>query len=151
MKIPGKIVASLLILAVTVAIASLLYAFRPKTQKTRPHKPVPIVSVIEITPADQPVSIEAFGTMIPARKITLSSEVEGRLISISPELVPGGIIGQGRFLAQIDPVDYDLLVREREAEVVEAEYQLEIERGKQIIARKPGHIVLLTENPAPTA
>ncbi len=136
MKIPGKIVSSLVILTVTVGIASLLYAFRPKTQKTRPQRPVPIVSVIEISPADQPVSVEAFGTVIPARKITLSSEVEGRLTAINPELVPGGIIGQGAFLAQIDPIDYELQVRERQAEVVEAEYQLEIERGKQIIARR---------------
>ena len=92
MKLPVKTLSTIVIVISCAAITFWLYANKPKTKRSRPKKPVPIVSVMEASLSDQPVSIEAFGTVIPARKTTLSSQVEGRLTSISQELVPGGIV-----------------------------------------------------------
>ena len=73
----------------------------------------------------------------------MRTEVEGRIIRKNADLIPGGIIGKGELVAQIDPLDYQLLVNEREAEVAEARYSLKLEEGQQVIAK--GEWLLLEE------
>ncbi len=74
--------------------------------------------------------------MIPAKRITLQSQVEGRIIDQNPELVPGGLIGKDDMIIQIDPADYKLLVSEYRAEMEEAMFELDLEKGKQVIAER---------------
>jgi len=131
-----KYFVTLIILAASVLAILGLNAFKPKAKRIKPALPVPIIKAIEIFPQDEHVYIEAFGSVLPAREIDLYPEVDGRIIKQSPELVPGGIIEKNRFIAQIDPVDYELKLKEYEAEVAEAEYGLELEKGQQNIAKK---------------
>jgi RND family efflux transporter MFP subunit len=89
-----------------------------------------------LEPARKEVFVEAFGTVVPAQRITLQSEVAGRIIDQNPELTPGGLIRQGDMVVQVDPADYELLVREYRAEMEEALFELELEQGKQVIAKR---------------
>jgi len=84
---------------------------------------------------------EASGTVIPARQVVLLSEVEGRVIEQNKDLVPGGIVAEGDMLIQIDPLDYQLQAQGREAEVATAQYELDVEKGKQIIAQQEWKIL----------
>ncbi len=131
-----KYFVTLVILAASVLAILGLNAFKPKAKRIKPALPVPIIKAIELFPQDEHVYIEAYGSVIPAREIDLYPEVAGRIIKQSPELVPGGIIGKDQFIAQIDPIDYELKLKEYEAEVAEAEYGLEFEKGQQNIAKK---------------
>lgn len=127
-----KITILIFILAVGTAIG--LYSTSPKTKKSVPTRPVPLVKVTEIRPVTEKVFIEAFGTVIPSKQITLQSEVEGRIIDQNPDLVPGGLIQRGDMLIQIDLSDYELRVNEYRAELEEALFELDLEQGKQVIA-----------------
>jgi RND family efflux transporter MFP subunit len=118
-----------------------LYMNSPTTKKSKPKRPIPIVQTVDLSLRSEQVSIEAFGTVIPAKQVALRTEVEGRIIRKNTELIPGGIIGKGELVAQIDPLDYQLLVNEREAEVAEARYSLELEEGQQIIAKEEWHLL----------
>jgi RND family efflux transporter MFP subunit len=89
-----------------------------------------------VKPGREQVFVEAFGTVIPAKRITLQTEVEGRIISQHPELVPGGLIARDDVVIQVDPSEYELNVKEYRAELEEAMFELDLEQGKQVIAQR---------------
>jgi multidrug efflux pump subunit AcrA (membrane-fusion protein) len=131
-----KYFVSFLILLLALVAAFALYKTSPKTGKTVSKRPVPFVRTVPLEPARKEVFVEAFGTVVPAQRITLQSEVAGRIIDQNPELTPGGLIRQGDMVVQVDPADYELLVREYRAEMEEALFELELEQGKQVIAKR---------------
>ena len=131
-----KTFLSFLVLILAVAVSFWLYANKPQTKKIKPQRPVPMVKTIKVQVSNESVVFEAAGLVIPAREVELQSEVEGRIIEQNPELVPGGIITKGEVVVQIDPLDYRLQVSERKGELATARYELEVEEGKQIIARE---------------
>ncbi|MBU0681826.1 MAG: efflux RND transporter periplasmic adaptor subunit [Proteobacteria bacterium] len=125
-----------IIIALALGAMAALYFFRPTTSKIKPQAIVPLVSVREIVPSSEKVFIEAFGTVIPARQVELFAEVEGRIVEQNQELVPGGVLRDHSFLVQIDPRAYQFIVRERKADLVEAETKLALEKGQQNIASR---------------
>lgn len=131
-----KTILSILVLMLAAGVSFWLYGHKPQTKKIKPQRPVPVVRTVAVQISSEPVLFEASGTVIPARRVQLLSEVEGRIIEQNPELVPGGIIAEGDLVIQIDPLDYTLQVSERQAEVATAQYELEVEEGRQIIARQ---------------
>jgi RND family efflux transporter MFP subunit len=131
-----KYIISFLILLLSVVAAVGLYRTSPQTKKAVPKRPVPLVETMEIHRDRQKVFVEAFGTVIPAKRITLQSEVEGRIIAQNPELVPGGVIHQDDMVIQVDPSDYELLVSQNRAELEEAMFELDIEQGRQVVAKR---------------
>ena len=52
--------------------------------------------------------IRSQGTMMPRMEIGLSAEVTGRVVSMSPKLVVGGLFDVGDELLRIDPKNYEL-------------------------------------------
>jgi RND family efflux transporter MFP subunit len=131
-----KYIIALLIFLLAVGTAIGLYSTSPKTKKAVHERPVPLVQTAALNLERKQVFIEAFGTVIPAKRITMQSEVEGRIISQHPELVPGGLIYQDDVLIQIDPAEYELKVNEYMAELQEATFELDLEQGKQVIAQR---------------
>ena len=131
-----RFIVSILVVLVAVGATIGLYMNSPKTKKTKPKRPIPVVQTVDLALRSEQVNIEAFGTVIPAKQVALRSEVEGRIIKKNAELVPGGKIGKGELVVQIDPLDYQLLVNQSEAEVAEARYALKLEEGQQVIARE---------------
>jgi multidrug efflux pump subunit AcrA (membrane-fusion protein) len=129
-----KSIISVLIIILALAAAVGLYSTSPETKRSVPKRPVPLVETVEILPGKENVFIEAFGTVVPARSITLQSEVEGRIISQNPELIPGGLINMDDMLVQVDPADYELAVHQYRAELEEANFEFDLEKGKQVIA-----------------
>ena len=136
-----RFIVSIMVVLIAFGAAVGLYMNSPTTKKSKPKRPIPIVQTVDLSLRSAQVSIEAFGTVIPAKQVALRTEVEGRIIRKNTELIPGGIIGKGELVAQIDPLDYQLLVNEREAEVAEARYSLELEEGQQIIAKEEWHLL----------
>jgi RND family efflux transporter MFP subunit len=76
------------------------------------------------------------GIVQAAREVELCSLVDGEIVSVSPDFVPGGRFRKGEVLLQIDSTDYDLAVRQRESEVTRARSALALEMGQQAIARR---------------
>ena len=143
-----KYIISFLIILLALGAAVGLYSTSPETKKAVHKRPIPLVETVEIHPGKETVLIEAFGTVIPARSITLQSEVEGRIISQNRELIPGGLIKMDEILVQVDPADYELAVHGYRAELEEANFELDLEKGKQVIA---GREWTLMENEIKTA
>ncbi len=131
-----KAFVSIIILLCSLGLAYGLYSNKPVSKKKKPKSPVPVVETMALKKSSEKVYLEAYGSVIPARKLEIRSEVDGRIVQLNPEVVPGGIVKKGDLLVEIDAVQYKLYVIELQADVAKAEYELELEKGQQIIARQ---------------
>ncbi len=127
---------TLLLLILAATAVYILYEKAPVTGKSRPERLIPLVDTIIVEPDDEEIFIKAYGTVIPAKEVSLQSEVDGRVIEVSSNLIPGGLIKRGEPILRIDPSDYIMAVKERKADMEEALYELEIEQGRQVIAKR---------------
>lgn len=125
---------ALLIVGIGVTVGLLLTA--PKTEPEEKSRAARIVQVITVEPHSAKISVTAYGTVIPARRIDIQPEVGGRILSHHAALVPGGRIAADEPIVAIDPADYQLALAEREAELKEAEFEFAVEQGRQVIAQR---------------
>ena len=145
----------LVLLCLTVIIAASVSALvvvrtAPKVIKRPPAKITPLVRVQQVFPEVQTIVIEAMGTVIPARELTLKSRVAGEIVEVHPEFVQGGILHQGDQILRIDDVDYALIVAQKQSAVADARYALKVELGRQDVAQREWSL-LNGSNPAPEA
>ncbi len=113
-----------------------LYATRPQVVREEVEPPAPVVTVTDLQPGDHPVRIEAYGTVVPARRVMLRTQVSGRIIDHHPSLVPGGVLPEGAVVLRIDPSDYELRVKQEEVALASARASYELEQGQQVVAAK---------------
>jgi RND family efflux transporter MFP subunit len=129
-----KAVIPLVILAIAAVGAYTMIMTKPVAHKKAPEVPVPVVEVTYLKPENSRIWTEAMGTVEPAREINLGSQVSGKIISVSSSFIPGGLFKKGQEILRIDPIDYELAVKQQQAVVTEAEYNLKIELGHQKVA-----------------
>jgi len=108
----------------------------PKPERKAPVKQSAVVETMPVTRGTTRVAIKAMGTVLPARELAFKARVSGEVVSLSPGFVPGGVFAKGAELLRIDPADYRLDVRTRQAELASAEADLALEQGQQNVARK---------------
>jgi RND family efflux transporter MFP subunit len=123
-----------LILAIGVVIGAFFLWTAPTTEPEEKDRGAKIVQTIEVQPRTELISVTAFGPVVPARKVTIKPEVGGRVIQYNDALVPGGFITEGQEILRIDPSDYQLAVTEQESALEEARFELEVEKGRQVVA-----------------
>jgi len=125
----------LMLIAAGAIGAVTLIRTAPKAQKRPPQKMAPLVSVQKVYPEPQKVIIQVMGSVVPERDLTLKSRVAGEVVHAHPEFTVGGIIRQGELILQIDDLDYQLLVAQKQREVADARYALKLELARQDIAQ----------------
>lgn len=131
-----RVLLPLIVVAAGAAGAAALVATKPKPKRRKPPKAVTLVEVSRVTRGTERIAVRAMGTVTPAREITLQPQVAGRLISVSPSLMPGGRFQAGETVVQIERRDYDLAVAQRKADVARAEMNHRVELGRQEIAKR---------------
>ncbi len=142
MKIFFKGILSILILALATGGAWHFYTTKSQPKKrAKPKPPVPLVQSIAVQAGREAVFFESAGTVVAARELVVRSEVEGRILEQNRELVPGGLIHQNDLLIRLDARDYRFQVKERQAELATAQYELAVEQGKQVIARQEWQVL----------
>ena len=136
-----KILPAAVILVLGVFIAVALVESRPMPKQESKISQGTLVEVMEARSEPQMISVEAMGTVIPSRELDLASEVGGRIVDINPNLVPGGFLKAGEVVARIDPRDYEAAVKQAEARVEDARLALELEQGRQVVAKREWSVV----------
>ncbi len=87
------------------------------------------------------------GTVEPAQDIILSPRVSGEIIDRSPAFTPGGFVKKGEILLQIDPADFENTLQQRESALRQAIADLNIEMGRQDVAKKDYQLLDETLSP----
>ena len=129
------------ILIASVGVSILLMKTGPKPKKRTPKKSYPIVETVIMKAKTRQVVIPAMGTIKPAVSISLKAQVDGEIIWIHPQFIPGGIIRKGETIIKIDPRDYELALTTKKADLESARYEYRLEQGQQEIAQKEWKIL----------
>ena len=124
------------VVAVVVALGVSTYWMknRPRAEKKAPVARIPLVETEKFVAGTHRVIIPGMGTVMPAEEVNVAVQVSGKIVEMNPDLIPGGYVPAGECLARIDGRDYELALREAEAEVRQAEKELKLELAQQKIA-----------------
>lgn len=124
------------VMVVAVASFGALMATRAEPEKVPRQERGELVEVIEVAASTQPVTVTAEGTVMAAQQVTLIPEVTGRVVWVSPNLIPGSRVNKGEPLVRLDARDHDLRAKQLLAQVDSARLNLEIERSRKQIAER---------------
>ena len=100
-----------------------------------------LVETLVAAERQERAQIEASGTVMPSREIALTPEVAGRVVSIHPKLVPGGVLREGEEVARLDDREYRLTVRQARSDLTRARADITLEKGSQSIAKREFELI----------
>lgn len=126
--------ATIIILGALIASALLLS--RPAPERITTPRLAPLVTATVMTPRSTPLVVEGTGTVRPAAEITLSAEVGGRVVVVSPKLVRGGVFSAKDTLFKLDDQSYRNAVSVAQAEVEQRKVDVALAAQNQLIAQR---------------
>jgi len=97
----------------------------------------PVLAVMATTAISDTVQLKVNvqGQSRPRTEIDLVPEVGGKIVSVSPKFISGGIFNKGDVLYRIDPSDYQVAVVRADAAVARAQQILMREESEGAIAK----------------
>lgn len=124
------------VIAVSLVLTSLSILLRSEAGKTDVTEVRKLVRVIEVKRENEPIRISAHGSVQADREISLKSAVSGRVVERAEDMVEGGLVSAGEVLVKIDPRDYQNAVEQAKAALEKSNFELQIEQGRQVIAKR---------------
>lgn len=124
----------LLVIAATSIAIWQINQTEPPIRHARPAAPLPLVEPLPSEPGPQPLTTQAYGTVIAAETLAIRPQVGGIIQSMNPSFEPGGIIPANQPLFHIDTTDYQLAIDTAMADIEAARAELAIEAGKRKVA-----------------
>ena len=125
----------LLILLVFGAAAAILISTKEAPEQKEDEVPVPIIDVIRVEQKTVSLNLPSYGVVTPKNKTQLVTEVQGRMLTIAPNFVAGGVVKKGEQLAVIEPSDYEADLMQAQASLAQAEAALEEEVARGEVAK----------------
>lgn len=127
----------LLILAAGV-LGMLLLSSQKKAPAKADSKERPLrVEAWKVTPLDVQVKLTGFGEVRALNRVSIASEVAGKVVAVHPRLEVGEIVAKGELLFAVDPVNYRAGFQEAEAAVQQRREQIKrLQKQQAIDARR---------------
>ena len=113
---------SLVIFIVAVMIVRALFADKPSASRWG-DRPAPMVAV-EIAPLKETsfdVWVDSYGTADALTNTALVTEINGRVINVSPKIRAGGQFKKGDLLVELDPQNYQIEINIAASAAADAE------------------------------
>lgn len=120
----SRILLPFLLLAAAVAGAALLVLSRPSVEARPQEERRWPVRVVTVEPERRQPMIRHYGRIVAGRRVPLGMRVGGRVAWISPRLIEGGKLTAGEPLVRLERFDYEIALREAEAQLAEARARL---------------------------
>ncbi len=130
-----KILIPISIVIMGILVFYILIKTRPTASKLPKKNEALLVEVTPVAKVSKATLVEATGTIVPAVQIPLQTQVSGRIIEVSDNFIPGGIIKKGDVILKVDPTDFRLELKQRQSELATAQANLKLEQGNQSIAK----------------
>lgn len=132
----GNAIGCVAILGASAAAIVVINRTEPTAQQiNNRRKSAALVETVTVERGTYSPRIVVLGKVQPAQDIVLSPRVRGQVLELSPKFVPGGMVDKGELLLQIDPADFENAVSIRESELLQVKASLEIEEGRQSLAK----------------
>lgn len=125
------------ILLTAIVITSIIFFTEPTAKSEGAVKEsAMLVNVVTAEKGNFKPTIVATGTIRPVEDVVISPLVSGQVTQRAAHFSPGGFLKKGAILLQIDPSDYKNILELRKSELLQAQTNLEIEMGRQVIAEQ---------------
>ncbi|MEC4728206.1 efflux RND transporter periplasmic adaptor subunit [Shewanella sp. D64] len=115
--------------------AWLLINTKEAPEQKEEEKAVPIIDVVKVEQKTVSLNLPSYGVVTPKNKTQLVTEVKGRLLTISPNFVAGGVVKKDQQLAVIEPSDYEADLSQAQASLAQANAALEEEIARGEVAK----------------
>ena len=126
----------LIILVLSLIIASFLIKSRPLVVAKANKENIPYVKTMMILPRTVKASISSQGIVQPESELILLSELSSRVEWLSSKMEAGSSFKQGDTLIVLDKRDYELALISAESQVLNAKVNLEREQAESELAKK---------------
>lgn len=139
-----KLMAAVLITVILVGgwlISSALLHSKSEAGRRKPAKMNTVVQVQPLQAQSHTIEIEAMGTVIAARQLQLKPRVAGRVVEVSPKLVPGSLLTKDDLVLKLDDQDYQLALERSRNNLRKAAMDLRLEQGNQAVARQEFELI----------
>jgi RND family efflux transporter MFP subunit len=131
-----RLIVPPLILAVGLWAGWQLFRGKAAPELTPAPEAAAVVRVVDTPAMNTTIDVTAWGTVMPSRTLSLRPEVSGRLTSVAPKFMPGGVFLAGEELARIDERDYQYALQQAESTLETARFNLELEEGRGRVAKR---------------
>lgn len=144
-----KFVLPVAVIALALLSAKLINANKPEPRTRDTEATLAVVDATRLTATSYPVVIRSQGTVQPTLANTLVPAVAGTVVSISDNFVVGGEFSQGDLLLQIDQKDYEIALRQAQANLAQVDAQLKEEIARADQARAEWRSMGRSGSPSP--
>jgi multidrug efflux pump subunit AcrA (membrane-fusion protein) len=118
-----------------LSVVVFFFVFSEEPEKNSAEEEARKLSVITLERMDVTPRAVGYGTAAPARVWRAVARVSGRVIEVHPELESGAFLEKGETALRVDPRDYELAVRQTEANIAQSQAQLRELEAKEENAR----------------
>jgi RND family efflux transporter MFP subunit len=130
----SKIILPLAVVLAGILLAALIVRARPKVERKEVPPVAPLVRVAAVDQQDVVLKVRSQGTVEPRVESTLVAQVAGQVIFTSKNFAVGSFFRHGEVLLQVDPQDYHLSAQQAQAQVTQAQVQLDQEKAEAVLA-----------------
>lgn len=131
-----SIIAPVALVAAGIGGYALMHWAKPEPEKRDQEPRALSVFVRTVERAEVALDVSTQGEVRAGTQVELISQVAGRIVAVSDEFIEGGVITSGAPLIEIEAIDFQLALAQREARLAEAEVAVQTAVAMAGVARK---------------
>ncbi len=132
----NTLLAIVIILVIGGGVSLVLLWTGPEIVPEEKGASAKIVQTLPLRGLPHSISVSAYGSVIPARKLVIRPQVSGQVVGQSASMIAGGRVKHGEELIRIDGKDYELALAEVRSNLEQARFEREVESGRQVVAKR---------------
>lgn len=137
MSTKNTLLISIVVLLAAGGITTAIFMTEPTAERSGAvRENAMLVETIVVERGTFYPTIQTMGSVEPTIDINLSPQVGGYVQRVSEAFTPGGVVRKGEVLLEMDPADYRNTLAQRQSALSQAVADLNIESGRQQIARQ---------------
>jgi RND family efflux transporter MFP subunit len=140
-KLRGKNSLILGILGSGLLVFLILTASKSDLKKKHVEVKVVEVEIQEVRITTETIRVPSFGTVTASKSVSVTPQVNGKVVYRNPNLIPGGRLAEGEELIRIESRDYNLAILGQRANVAQAELNLAREKGLKAAAEREWEMI----------
>lgn len=118
------------VLAIAVFVTLIFIGRAQQPERVEEARQAVLVDVIEARERLVNFTVTSQGSVQPRTETTLVAEVSGKISSVAPNFIAGGVFNAGDVLLEIDPSDYETALKRAEAGLASQQARLADERAR---------------------
>ena len=131
-----SIMAPVALLVAGMGGYALMHWSKPEPEKKDQQPRALSVFVRSVERAEAALDVSTQGEVRAGTQVELISQVAGRVVAVSREFIEGGVIEAGAPLIEIEAIDFQLALAQRQARLAEAEVAVQTALAMAGVARK---------------